>query len=91
MPNYSQPSIRGILIACSGVAAMLGFFFVYLMGTITMWRNVALICLAVPILTIIAISFVPETPLWLLSKNRKGKKNLHFNFIYISLLCILLS
>lgn len=69
----SQPSIRGILIACSGVAAMLGFFFIYLMGTITMWRNVSLICLSVPILTIIAISFVPETPLWLLSKNRKDE------------------
>lgn len=55
---FSQPGIRGILIACSGVAAMLGFFFVYLLGTITTWRNVALICLSLPLATMVAISFV---------------------------------
>lgn len=37
---------------------MLGFFIVYLLGTITTWRTVALCCLSVPLLTVIAISFV---------------------------------
>lgn len=69
---------------------MLGFFIVFLLGTITTWRNVAIICLFLPIITMIVICFVspvltrplkssanhsvqtqiPETPLWLLSKNR---------------------
>lgn len=33
------------------------------------WRTVALICFAVPLVTIIVILFVPETPLWLLMRD----------------------
>uniref|UniRef100_A0A182JVE9 Major facilitator superfamily (MFS) profile domain-containing protein n=1 Tax=Anopheles christyi TaxID=43041 RepID=A0A182JVE9_9DIPT len=65
-----QPSIRGILTSCAGVAVMLGFFMVYLLGTVTTWRTTAAICAFIPIATMIAICFVPETPMWLLSKNR---------------------
>lgn len=65
-----QPSIRGILTSCAGVAVMLGFFIVYLLGTVMVWRNIALVCVSIPLITIVAICFVPETPLWLLSKNR---------------------
>uniref|UniRef100_A0A182NQQ7 Major facilitator superfamily (MFS) profile domain-containing protein n=1 Tax=Anopheles dirus TaxID=7168 RepID=A0A182NQQ7_9DIPT len=65
-----QPSIRGILTSCAGVAVMLGFFMVYLLGTVTTWRTTAAICASIPIATMIAICFVPETPMWLLSKNR---------------------
>jgi MFS family permease len=68
-----QPSIRGILTACAGVAVMLGFFLVYLLGTLTTWRVAAAICATVPLFTMIAICFVPETPLWLLSKGRKAE------------------
>lgn len=66
-----QPSIRGILTSCAGVAVMLGFFVVFLLGTVTTWRITAAICVSVPLATMIAICFVPETPMWLLSKNRK--------------------
>lgn len=66
-----QPSIRGVLTACAGVAVMLGFSSVYLLGSITTWRNTALICCCIPITTAIAICFVPETPFWLMAKNRK--------------------
>lgn len=40
------------------------------MNTLIHWRDVALICSSVPVLTTIAIFFVPETPIWLLAKNR---------------------
>jgi MFS family permease len=66
-----EPSIRGILTSCAGVAVMFGFFLVYLLGTLTTWRIAAAICCSVPLFTMIAICFVPETPLWLLSKGRK--------------------
>ncbi|XP_052868649.1 facilitated trehalose transporter Tret1-like [Anopheles cruzii] len=65
-----QPSIRGILTSCAGVAVMLGFFTVYLLGTVTTWRTTAAICASIPIATMVAICFVPETPMWLLSKDR---------------------
>uniref|UniRef100_A0A0K8TQS7 Putative sugar transporter n=1 Tax=Tabanus bromius TaxID=304241 RepID=A0A0K8TQS7_TABBR len=66
-----QPSVRGILISCAGFAATIGFFIVYLLGSITDWRTAALGCLSLPIITAIAICFIPETPMWLLSKHRK--------------------
>lgn len=66
-----QPSIRGILTSCAGVAVMLGFSTVYFLGSITTWRVTALVCCVVPVTTAIAICFVPETPFWLMAKNRK--------------------
>jgi MFS transporter, SP family, solute carrier family 2 (facilitated glucose transporter), member 6 len=66
-----QPSIRGVLTSCAGVAVMLGFSLVYLLGSITTWRVTALICCCVPVTTAVAICFVPETPFWLMAKNRK--------------------
>lgn len=50
--------MRGILTACSGISAALGFFIVFLLGSVMAWRNVALICLTVPLLTLVAICFV---------------------------------
>ncbi|CAD7092819.1 unnamed protein product [Hermetia illucens] len=66
-----EPSIRGILISCAGVAVTLGFLVVYLLGSLMDWRTAALVCLCVPVMTMVAICFVPETPMWLLSKHRK--------------------
>lgn len=51
---------------------MLGFSTVYLLGSITTWRTTALVCCCVPVTTAIAICFVPETPFWLMAKNRKN-------------------
>lgn len=62
--EITQPAIRGILIACAGVAAMLGFFVVYLLGTFMLWRHVALVCLSVPLLTVVAIYFVSIACVW---------------------------
>lgn len=61
MSVHSQPSIRGILTSCAGIAVMLGFFIVYLLGSIITWRNVALICLSVPLATVVAICFVNQS------------------------------
>lgn len=54
----SEPSIRGILIACAGIAATLGFFVIFLMGTLMDWRSAALKCLIIPIMTMITVCFV---------------------------------
>lgn len=67
---FREPSIRGILTSCAGVSVQLGIFTVYFLGTVVTWRVAALICLAVPLSTLVAICFVPETPLWLLSKGK---------------------
>lgn len=40
------------------------------MGAFLSWRNVALVCTAFPIVTILALCFIPESPYWLLTKGR---------------------
>lgn len=66
--SVSQASIRGILIAVSGIAATLGFFIVFLLGSITAWRNAAIYCLIVPIVTMVAVCFVSAIRSTLFSK-----------------------
>ncbi|GAB0097352.1 facilitated trehalose transporter Tret1 [Sergentomyia squamirostris] len=68
-----QPSIRGILTATTGVAATLGYSIVYLLGSVTTWRQSALFCLSIPILTIFAILFLPESPMFLISRQKEEK------------------
>lgn len=46
---------------------------VYSLGWMFYWRTVALICFSVPVLTILVILFVPETPLWLLMRNQEDR------------------
>ncbi|XP_055309098.1 facilitated trehalose transporter Tret1-like, partial [Sitodiplosis mosellana] len=65
-----SPSFRAVLLAITGMNASLGMFFVLILNTLMPWRIVGLVCMFVPIVTIVALCFVPETPMWLLSKNR---------------------
>lgn len=68
--EISQPRIRGILTSCAGVMATFGYFMGFLLGTVFYWRTVAIVCLAVPLFTMVAIYFIPETPFWLLARDR---------------------
>lgn len=78
--EISQPRIRGVLTSCAGVMVTFGFFMGYLLGTVFYWRTLALVCLSVPLLTIAAIFFIPETPYWLLARGRieEARKSLQW-------------
>lgn len=52
------------------MAVTLGYTIVYSLGWMVSWRSAALICFSVPLVTILVILFVPETPLWYLMHNR---------------------
>lgn len=56
--EISHPSIRGPLLAFSNLSVMVGTFVMYLLGTVATWRQCALICFFLPIITIVAICFV---------------------------------
>ncbi|XP_052133186.1 facilitated trehalose transporter Tret1 [Frankliniella occidentalis] len=68
--EISTPKLRGALTSMAGISVMLGFFIEYLLGTLVTWRTAAWGSVAVPLLTVLAISQVPESPMWLVSKGR---------------------
>ncbi|XP_055307332.1 facilitated trehalose transporter Tret1-2 homolog [Sitodiplosis mosellana] len=43
---------------------------IYLLGSFISWRQVAYACALIPILNILVALFVPEAPIWLISKQR---------------------
>lgn len=53
-----EPSVRGVMIAYSALSGTFGMFIVFTLNTLLPWRTVALVCMCVPILTIIALLFV---------------------------------
>ncbi|PSN43829.1 hypothetical protein C0J52_10065 [Blattella germanica] len=65
-----EPDIRGIMGTSGGIFYQVGSLFVLLLGTLTDWRTTAGISIAIPILTGICLLFVPEAPIWLVSKGR---------------------
>lgn len=66
--EVSEPSIRGILTTLTNSFTSTGIFIAFLLGTVYPWREAALVCLIAPLATMVLVLFVPETPIWLLSK-----------------------
>lgn len=56
--DFSEPNIRGVLTATTTVAAAFGMAVTYFLGSQMSWRNAAMICAAVPALSIILTAFV---------------------------------
>jgi len=64
--EITQPHLRGMLTATSSMCVILGILIQFLMGTILSWRNIAAINVIIPVTTIVALCFVPESPYWLI-------------------------
>ncbi|KAJ0172281.1 hypothetical protein K1T71_012254 [Dendrolimus kikuchii] len=69
--EISEPSLRGALSTVTQLFFAIGTLNIYYLGTIVTWRTAALISLAAPILASLLSLFIPETPIWLLSKKRE--------------------
>ncbi|RZF38049.1 hypothetical protein LSTR_LSTR006448 [Laodelphax striatellus] len=65
-----EPRLRGVLISYSNLFFSFGLVFIYALGNITDWQTTAAISAAIPFITFLAITQVPETPYWLLSHGR---------------------
>ncbi|KAL1116672.1 hypothetical protein AAG570_005144, partial [Ranatra chinensis] len=68
--EISEPRLRGVMTSYAQLFGALAYVALYALGSLLDWRTTALVCAAVPIVTFIAITQVPETPVWLLSKGR---------------------
>ncbi|RVE53403.1 hypothetical protein evm_001973 [Chilo suppressalis] len=69
--EITEPSIRGALCTVTQFFTAIGVMLMYFMGTVVDWRTAALISIATPIVSMLFILFVPETPVWLLSRGRE--------------------
>lgn len=68
--EIAEPNVRGWLCSSSSLTTYLGVFTQFLLGTFFYWRTVAAINVAVPICCILILFIIPESPQWLISKNR---------------------
>lgn len=56
--EISEASVRGVLVATVSLSTMVGLLVGFFLGNLTAWRNVALICLIIRFVIMIAINIV---------------------------------
>lgn len=50
---------------------MLGILFVYIVGAISSWITLSVACAIFPILLIVAVFFIPDSPIYLVKQSRR--------------------
>uniref|UniRef100_A0A1B6CRC6 Major facilitator superfamily (MFS) profile domain-containing protein n=1 Tax=Clastoptera arizonana TaxID=38151 RepID=A0A1B6CRC6_9HEMI len=66
----TQPHLRATLATFTSICVSIGYFVMYLLGTITTWRVACAYAASVPILAMITVSQIPESPVWLIMNNK---------------------
>ncbi|XP_013148937.1 PREDICTED: facilitated trehalose transporter Tret1-2 homolog isoform X1 [Papilio polytes] len=76
----SEPKFRGIFLAGVSLAIAVGILVAHLIGTFISWQWTAVICCLFPILSVILLSAVPESPTWLICRGEveKGVKSYYW-------------
>lgn len=69
--EISEPRLRGTLIGAPFVSYSLGILLVYALGTALHWRAVAGAATILPALALLAMCLMPESPVWLVRKERR--------------------
>lgn len=76
--EVTEANIRGILSGTGSLFIIIGVTIQFLLGTFLYWRDVALYSMIFPAISFFLLFFVPESPYWLITKNRfeDAKKSL---------------
>lgn len=76
--EVTQPHLRGMFSTFTSITIFSGVLIEYVLGNFLPWRQVVLVNAIIPIISLILLFFVPETPIWLMMKNRpaEAKKSL---------------
>lgn len=70
--EVSTKSTRGFLGACNQLSITIGIFGAYACGMFMNWKHLAIVSCSIPGLALILMPVLPETPQWLLLRNRKA-------------------
>jgi len=65
-----QPELRSILAGSAAIFYQLGMFTLFVLGSLTSWRSAAGIVAVIPVVTMLMLSRVPESPIWLIAQGR---------------------
>ncbi|XP_017848501.1 facilitated trehalose transporter Tret1 isoform X2 [Drosophila busckii] len=68
--EITQPKYRGILSALGTTCVITGVFIQFILGSLMDWRTVAAVSAAFPVISIVLLCFVPESPVWLIREQR---------------------
>lgn len=69
--EIAETSIRGALGAFFQLFLTVGILFTFVVGGLTSWRVLSAISAVIPIIFVVTFVFVPETPQFLLAKNKR--------------------
>ncbi|XP_050533052.1 uncharacterized protein LOC126901007 [Daktulosphaira vitifoliae] len=68
--EVTEPRVRGQLASISQGGFMIGSLVTSILGYFFKWRTVAFISSIIPIISIILVFLIPESPIWLLSRGK---------------------
>lgn len=68
--EVTEPKYRGMLTVTGTTSVIVGVFVQFILGSLFPWRTIALVSSVIPIVTILILFFVPESPYWLINKSR---------------------
>ncbi|XP_068152375.1 facilitated trehalose transporter Tret1-2 homolog isoform X1 [Drosophila tropicalis] len=80
--EIAETSIRGTLGTLFQLLLTIGILFVYAVGSMVSWTTLSTLCLIVPILLLVGMFFLPETPVYLLKKGRRADAALSLKWLW---------
>uniref|UniRef100_A0A0P5NG88 Sugar transporter n=1 Tax=Daphnia magna TaxID=35525 RepID=A0A0P5NG88_9CRUS len=69
----SSPHIRGVLSSLTASALALGILTPYIIGAFVDWWTLALTLIIFPVMLLVGMIFMPETPIWLMANKREDE------------------
>ncbi|KMZ01748.1 facilitated trehalose transporter Tret1-2 homolog isoform X2 [Drosophila simulans] len=73
--EIAETSIRGSLGTLFQLLLTIGILFIYVVGAFVTWKTLSMLCLIIPILLLVGLFIVPETPVYLLKRGRRSEAN----------------
>ena len=69
----SSPRIRGRLSSLTASSLALGILVTYIIGAFVEWYSLSWIMSTFPLVLLVGMIFMPETPAWLLANNQEDE------------------